>query len=202
MNNIFPTAYLPDIKYVALFLKETAPQIELFETYQKQSCRTRCNVMTANGLQTMTVPIVKTNGNHTMTKDIAISYQEPWQQIHQRCMEAAYRKTPYFEYYFPYLEKAFTTRFDTLVELNEFCLKFILKVLKINKEIVYTEDFEPIASPDDYRVALSKWSPEGTSFPKYYQVFADRQPFVSNLSVIDLIFNEGPESINYLNSLV
>ena len=202
MNNIFPTAYLPDIKYVALFLKETAPQIELFETYQKQSCRTRCNVMTANGLQTMTVPIVKTNGNHTMTKDIAISYKEPWQQIHQRCMEAAYRKTPYFEYYFPYLEKAFTTRFDTLVELNEFCLKFILKVLKINKEIVYTEDFEPIASPDDYRVALSKWSPEDTSFPKYYQVFADRQPFVSNLSVIDLIFNEGPESINYLNSLV
>ena len=202
MNNIFPTAYLPDIKYVALFLKETAPQIELFETYQKQSCRTRCNVMTANGLQTMTVPIVKTNGNHTMTKDIAISYKEPWQQIHQRCMEAAYRKTPYFEYYFPYLEKAFTTRFDTLVELNEFCLKFILKVLKINKEIVYTEDFEPIASPDDYRVALSKWSPEGTSFPKYYQVFADRQPFVSNLSVIDLIFNKGPESINYLNSLV
>ena len=202
MNNNFPTAYLPDIKYVALFLKETAPQIELFETYQKQSCRTRCNVMTANGLQTMTVPIVKTNGNHTMTKDIAISYKEPWQQIHQRCMEAAYRKTPYFEYYFPYLEKAFTTRFDTLVELNEFCLKFILKVLKINKEIVYTEDFEPIASPDDYRVALSKWSPEGTSFPKYYQVFADRQPFVSNLSVIDLIFNKGPESINYLNSLV
>jgi hypothetical protein len=202
VNNIFPTAYLPDIKYVALFLKETAPQIELFETYQKQSCRTRCNVMTANGLQTMTVPIVKTNGNHTMTKDIAISYKEPWQQIHQRCMEAAYRKTPYFEYYFPYLEKAFTTRFDTLVELNEFCLKFILKVLKINKEIVYTEDFKPIASPDDYRVALSKWSPEGSSFPKYYQVFADRQPFVSNLSVIDLIFNEGPESINYLNSLV
>jgi hypothetical protein len=70
--------------------------------------------------------------------------------------------------------------------------------LKINKEIVYTEDFEPIASPDDYRVALSKWSPEKTNFPKYYQVFADRQPFVSNLSVIDLIFNEGPEAINYL----
>ena len=158
--------------------------------------------MTANGLQTLTVPIVKTNGNHTLTKDIAISYREPWQQIHQRCLEAAYRKTPYFEYFFPYLEKAFSARFDALIELNEFCLKFILKVLKINKEIVYTEDFEPIASPDDYRVALSKWSPEGTSFPKYYQVFADRQPFVSNLSVIDLIFNEGPESINYLNSLV
>ena len=199
MNNIFPTSYLPDIQYVALFLKNEAPKIELFETYQKQSCRTRCNVMTANGLQTLTVPIVKTNGNHTMTKDITISYKEPWQQIHQRCLEAAYRKTPYFDYYFPYLEPAFSTKFEKLVELNEFCLKFILKVFKINKEIVYTEDFEPISDKEDYRIKLSKWSPDSTDFPKYYQVFSDRQPFVSNLSVIDLIFNEGPEAINYLN---
>lgn len=158
--------------------------------------------MTANGLQTLTVPIVKTNGNHTMTKDIAISYREPWQQIHQRCLEAAYRKTPYFEYYFPYLEKAFSTKFDTLMELNEFCLKFILKVLKINKEIVYTEDFSPIQDSNDYRVSLSKWSPNSTNFPKYYQVFEDRQPFVSNLSVIDLIFNEGPSSVSYISSLI
>ena len=176
--------------------------IELFETYQKQSCRTRCNVMTANGLQTLTVPIIKTNGSHTLTKDIAISYKEPWQQIHQRCLEAAYRKTPYFEYYFPYLEKAFSTRFDTLIELNEFCLRFILKVLKINKEIVYTNDFEPIKDANDFRVSLSKWSPEKTSFPQYYQVFADRQPFVSNLSVIDLLFNEGPEAVDYLADIV
>ena len=199
MNSIVPTSYLPDIQYLALFLNNDAPCIELFETYQKQSCRTRCNVMTANGLQTLTVPIVKTNGNHTLTKDIAISYKEPWQQIHQRCLEAAYRKTPYFEYYFPYLEKAFTTQFDKLIDLNEFCLKFILKVLKVKKEIVYTEDFEPITDTEDYRVKLSKWSPEMTNFPKYYQVFDDRQPFVSNLSVIDLIFNEGPEAVNYLN---
>ena len=157
--------------------------------------------MTANGLQTLTVPIVKTNGNHTLTKDIAISYREPWQQIHQRCLEAAYRKTPYFEYYFPYLEKAFSTRFDTLIELNEFCLKFILKVLKINKEIVYTEDFSPISDANDYRIALSKWSPESTNFPKYYQVFEDRQPFVSNLSVLDLIFNEGPEARSYIDRI-
>ena len=199
MNNIFPTSYLPDIQYVALFLKNEAPKIELFETYQKQSCRTRCNVMTANGLQTLTVPIVKTNGNHTMTKDITISYKEPWQQIHQRCLEAAYRKTPYFDYYFPYLEQAFSMKFDRLVDLNEFCLKFILKVLKINKEIIYTEDFEPISDNEDFRVKLSKWLPELTDFPKYYQVFEDRQPFVSNLSIIDLIFNEGPEAVNYLH---
>lgn len=200
MNNIFPTSYLPDIQYVALFCQNEAPRIELYETYQKQSCRTRCNVMTANGLQTLSVPILKTNGNHTLTKDIAISYKEPWQQIHQRCLEAAYRKTPYFDYYFPYLEQAFSMKFNRLIELNEFCLRFILKVLKINKEIVYTEDFEPISDNEDYRVKLSKWSSESTGFPKYYQVFEDRQPFVSNLSIIDLIFNEGPEAVTYLKN--
>lgn len=200
MNNIFPTSYLPDIQYVALFCQNEAPRIELYETYQKQSCRTRCNVMTANGLQTLSVPILKTNGNHTLTKDIAISYKEPWQQIHQRCLEAAYRKTPYFDYYFPYLEQAFSMKFNRLIELNEFCLKFILKVLKINKEIIYTEDFEPILDNEDYRIKLSKWSSESTGFPKYYQVFEDRQSFVSNLSIIDLIFNEGPEAVTYLKN--
>lgn len=198
--SIFPTSYLPDIQYVALFCKDDMPEIEIFETYLKQSCRNRCNVMTANGLQTLTVPVVKTGGNHTLTKDIAISYREPWQQIHRRCLEAAYRKSPFFDYYFPYLEKAFTQKFDTLIELNDFCLNFILKILKINKIIKHTEDFKPIADNDDYRVSLSKWSPNATHFPQYYQVFADRQPFVSNLSVIDLLFNEGPASFEYLNS--
>jgi len=202
MNDVFPTAYMPDIQWVASFLKAENPNIEIFETYQKQSCRTRCNVMTANGLQTLTVPVVKTNGNHTMTRDVVISYKEPWQQIHRRCLEAAYRKSPYFDHYFPYLEKAFLTRFETLIELNEFCLRFILKVLKINKEIQYTEYYSKDVSPkEDYRILLSKWSPEMTGFPKYYQVFGDRQPFVSNLSVLDLIFNEGTESIDYLTNL-
>ncbi len=201
MSDIFPTAYLPDIRYMSLFLKSEAPKIEIFETYQKQSCRTRCSVMTANGLQTLTVPIVKINGNHTMTKDIAISYKEPWQQIHQRCLESAYRKTPYFDYYFPYLEKAYSTRFDTLIELNEFCMSFIFKTLKIRRQIAYTDDYEPISDRDDYRIILSKWTRNDTSFPRYYQVFSDRQPFVSNLSVIDLLFNEGPAALQYISGL-
>lgn len=186
---------------MSLFLKSEAPKIEIFETYQKQSCRTRCSVMTANGLQTLTVPIVKINGNHTMTKDIAISYKEPWQQIHQRCLESAYRKTPYFDYYFPYLEKAYSTRFDTLIELNEFCMSFIFKTLKIRRQIAYTDDYEPISDRDDYRIILSKWARNDTSFPRYYQVFSDRQPFVSNLSVIDLLFNEGPAALQYISGL-
>ena len=191
---IFPTAYLPSIEYMSLFLKDEYPSIEIFETYQKQSCRTRTNVMTANGVQTLTIPVIKTNGNHTLTKDIEISYKESWQQVHLRCLESAYRKSAYFDYYFPYFEKIYKNKFSTLVELNDYCLKVILKLLKVKKEHSFTEDFERMIDNNDYRISLSKGSNK-TEMKPYYQVFADRHGFIPNLSIVDLLFNEGGNSI-------
>ena len=197
MSQIFPTAYLPSIEYISLFLKAENASVELFETYQKQSCRTRTNVMTANGIQTLTIPVIKTNGNHTLTKDIEISYKESWQQIHLRCLESAYRKSAYFDYYFPYFEKIYKQKFNTLIELNDFCLKTILKILKTKKEYSFTTDFEKIINEDDYRISLSKGTNKIEMKP-YYQVFADRHGFIPNLSIVDLLFNEGPNSIHNL----
>lgn len=197
MSQIFPTAYLPSIEYISLFLKAEDASIELFETYQKQSCRTRTNVMTANGIQTLTIPVIKTNGNHTLTKDIEISYKESWQQIHLRCLESAYRKSAYFDYYFPYFEKIYKQKFNTLVEINEFCLKTILKIIKVKKDYSYTTDFERIVDENDYRISLSKGTNKIEMKP-YYQVFADRHGFIPNLSIVDLLFNEGPNSIHNL----
>lgn len=198
MSQIFPTAYLPSIQYVSLFLKAEYASIELFETYQKQSCRTRTNVMTANGIQILTVPVIKVNGNHTLTKDIEISYKESWQQVHLRCLESAYRKSAYFDYYFPYFEKIYKQRFNTLIELNDYSLKVILKLIKVKKEYSYTEDFEKITDNNDYRISLSKSDANKIEMIPYYQVFADRHGFISNLSIVDLLFNEGNNSINNL----
>ena len=197
MSHIFPTAYLPSIEYISLFLKTEDASIELFETYQKQSCRTRSNVMTANGIQTLTIPVIKINGNHTLTKDIEISYKESWRQIHLRCLESAYRKSAYFDYYFPYFEKIYRQKFNTLVELNDFCLKTILKILKAKKDYSFTTDFERIVDENDYRISLSKGTNKIEMKP-YYQVFADRHGFIPNLSIVDLLFNEGPNSVNNL----
>ena len=199
MSLIFPTAYLPSIEYVSLFLKTDNVSIELYETYQKQSCRTRCNVMTANGIQTLTIPVTKTNGNHTLTKDIEISYKESWQQTHIRCLESAYRKSAYFDYYFPYFEKIYKEKFNTLIELNDFCLKIILKLLKVKKEYSYTEDFEKIVDNNDLRISLSKNNYNNFEMKPYYQVFADRHGFISNLSIVDLLFNEGSNSVYNLD---
>ena len=198
---LFSTAYFPCISYMARFLSENDPMIEIFETYHKQTYRNRCNVMTANGVQHLSVPVIKVNGNHTMTKDIAISHKEHWQQIHRRCLESAYKASPYFDHYYDYLKPIFETRFDRLVELNDTALEAVLKILKIPKKIIHTTDYVHTAE-NDFREAFSPKAPsELNGFPQYYQVFGTKIPFEPDLSVLDLLFNEGPETINVIASV-
>ncbi|MBR3711546.1 MAG: WbqC family protein [Bacteroidales bacterium] len=197
---LFTTAYFPSISYMARFLKEDAPVIEVWETYHKQTYRNRCRVMTANGVESLSVPVVKVNGNHTMTKDIAISHVEPWQQIHRRCLESAYKAAPYFDHYYDYLKPLFETRFEKLIELNDAALLAVLKMLKTKKEIIHTTDYIH-ETDNDLREAFSpKAIPNPESFPQYYQVFSAKFPFTPDLSVLDLIFNEGPEAVTYLDT--
>ncbi|MBO6025856.1 MAG: WbqC family protein [Bacteroidales bacterium] len=189
---IFSTAYFPCISYMARFLADSSPVIEVYETYHKQTYRNRCRVMTANGVENLSVPVVKVNGNHTMTKDVMISYKEHWQQIHRRCLESAYKAAPYFDHYYDHLRPIFETRFERLVDLNDAALKAVLKMLKTQKEIVHTTDYVHIIE-NDFREAFSpKVNPDPNAFPEYYQVFSNKYPFTPNLSILDLLFNEGP----------
>lgn len=195
---LFTTAYFPSISYMARFLAEDEPLIEICETYHKQTYRNRCRVMTANGVESISVPVIKVNGNHTMTKDIAISPIEPWQHIHSRCLESAYKASPYFDHYYDYLSPIFEDRFERLVDLNDAALKAVLKMLKVKKEIVYTSDYIR-ESENDLREAFSPKKPFDTSlFPTYYQVFSEKCPFAADLSILDLVFNLGPEAMDYL----
>ena len=199
---LFTTAYFPSISYMARFLIEDAPVIEIWETYHKQTYRNRCRVMTANGVESLTVPVVKVNGNHTMTKDVAISTIEPWQHIHSRCLESAYKASPYFDHYYDYLRPIFEGHFDRLIDLNYAALQAVLKMLKTKKEIAHTTDYVREAE-NDLREAFSPKKALDTSlFPTYYQVFSEKFPFAPDLSVLDLVFNEGPEAVGYLRRLV
>ena len=198
---LFTTAYFPSISYMARFLAEDAPVIEVFETYHKQTYRNRCRVMTANGVESLSVPVIKVNGNHTMTKDMAISPIEPWQHIHSRCLESAYKASPYFDHYYDYLRPIFEGHFERLIDLNDAALKAVLKILKVKKEIVHTTDYVREAE-NDLREAFSPKKPfEASLFPTYYQVFSEKYPFAPDLSVLDLVFNEGPEAMAYLRRL-
>ena len=198
---LFTTAYFPSISYMARFLAEDAPVIEVFETYHKQTYRNRCRVMTANGVESLSVPVIKVNGNHTMTKDMAISPIKPWQHIHSRCLESAYKAAPYFDHYYDYLRPIFEGHFDRLIDLNDAALKAVLKILKVKKEIVHTTDYVREAE-NDLREAFSPKKPFVSNlFPAYYQVFSEKYPFAPDLSVLDLVFNEGPEAMEYLRRL-
>ena len=198
---LFTTAYFPSISYMARFLQEDAPLIEVYETYHKQTYRNRCRVMTANGVESLSVPVVKVNGNHTMTKDIAISYDLPWQHIHCRCLESAYKAAPYFDHYYDYLRPVFEGHFYRLIDLNDAALKAVFKMLKVNKEIVHTTDYVH-ETENDLRETFSPKKPfDNSLFPTYYQVFSEKFPFAPDLSVLDLIFNEGPKAMRYLQSL-
>ena len=199
---LFTTAYFPSISYMARFLQEDAPVIEIWETYHKQTYRNRCRVMTANGVESLSVPVVKVNGNHTMTKDVAISTTEPWQHIHSRCLESAYKASPYFDHYYDYLRPVFEGHFDRLIDLNDAALQAVLKMLKTKKGIVHTTDYVREAE-NDLREAFSpKKNVDASLFPTYYQVFSEKFPFAPDLSVLDLVFNEGPEAVEYLRRLV
>ena len=186
---------------MARFLAEDDTVIEVYETYHKQTYRNRCRVMTANGVESLSVPVVKVNGNHTMTKDILVSYQEPWQQVHRRCLESAYKAAPYFDHYYDYVRPVFENQFERLIDLNDTALKAILKTLKTNKEIIHTEDYVREAEKDFRETFSPKKLNNPDLFPSYYQVFNTKFPFAPDLSILDLLFNEGPESLPYLLTL-
>ena len=198
MSTLFTTAYFPSIGYMKLFLQAEQPEIEIWDTYHKQTFRNRCQVMTANGVQALSVPVKKVNGNHTMTKDMVISPVEPWQQIHRRCLESAYKASPYFDHYYDYIAPIFESNFERLIDVNDTALKAIFKMLKISKEIIYTTDYIH-ESENDFRDLLSSKNADlELQFPPYYQVFCNKFPFAPDLSILDLIFNEGPDAKNYL----
>lgn len=199
---IIPTAYFPSIEWcaVAFFCKNH--EIEIHETYFKQTTRNHCNIATSNGLMRISVPIKKPFGTKTKTKDILVDNSQAWQTHHYRSIETAYNRSSFFLFYKDDLQKIFNTNFQYLIDLNHSTIELIAKWLKIDFEINYTADFvKPIEIEDKStfssfkKIEIDKLN---SSTPEYYQVFCDKNGFLPKLSFLDLIFNTGPEAVYYL----
>ncbi len=200
---LLSTAYMPPIEYFAALVHAKSVYIETHETYLKQSYRNRVEIYSANGKMDLSIPIHKINGNHTLTKDIEISYTDNWNKKHWKAIESAYNKSPYFLYYRDELEHFFINKYETLLNLNTELLQFLLKKLRISALIGFTEEFFA-ESPDNYIDLRWKIHPKqvsGIQFEPYWQVFDAKHGFISNLSIIDLLFNLGPDSRDYLNQV-
>lgn len=200
---LFATAYFAPIAYYAKLAQYETVFIEQMETFPKQTYRNRTVIATANGLLPLIVPIIRTNGNHTLTKDIVISYKENWNIRHLRAIESAYNASPYFLYYRDAIEKILLSHYERLIDLNNDLTNLLLKKLKVESSLIPTKDFEPTnTTKKDYRWSFSvKDSYTTEQFPAYDQVFAANSPFYPNISILDLLFNLGPEAKDYLASI-
>lgn len=200
MSILVTTAYLPPASYMAEVLRTDEVVIEVTETYQKQTLRNHCAIYGPNGRQILSIPVVKVNGNHTRTKDIRISEHQPWQRIHWRSITTAYNNSPFFLFYQDLLAPFYEKKFNFLVDWNMELLILMLRILKVERHISMTSTYEP--SPE--RISDLRWklNQENKVIPaniqRYTQVFESRHGFIIDLSVIDLVFNLGPEANDYI----
>jgi len=200
---LLSTAYLPPIQYFSKLKKYKEVSIEYHEHFPKQTYRSRCHIYGANGILKLSVPIIH-SGERTSIKDINISYSDNWQKLHWKSIESAYRCSPYFEFY----EREFAPfysdkKFETLIDLNNGLTQLILRLLKIDARVTPTNEyFKEITDGIDLRNVISPKVPFNTDrdfvSQQYIQVFGNKHGFIPNLSVVDLLFNEGPYAINFL----
>jgi len=193
------TAYLPPIEYFAKVSQADEIQIEAEENFLKQTYRNRCYILSAHGTQLLTVPVHSDSYHKTNIKDIKIDYSKRWQQVHLRAMVASYNSSPFFEYYFENIEKIISKNHKFLLEQNTELTLSILKMLKIENKIFYSSVFKPVTDEaNDFRYKISPKINSQFAIKKYPQVFNNIELFNPGLSILDLIFNMGPESVNYL----
>jgi WbqC-like protein len=195
---VFSIAYLPPVAWFQKIKQDTCVYIEQHEHYTKQSYRNRCNVLGANGVLSLSIPVVATHDKQLIS-DVKISYDEKWQQQHWRTIESAYRNTPYFIYYADALKSFYQKKYDFLFEYNIELIQLLMKNFKLNTDIKFTETYDTLDYANDYRNSIHpKKEIAETAFKPYPQLFNEGQPFKANLSSIDLLFNTGPNAKEYL----
>lgn len=203
MKVLAPIGYFPPISYFAWFLRH-GMQIETKEHFVKQTLRNRCTIMGANGPLHLLVPRTKTTERQTIEHSL-IHNETDWKRLHWRSLEAAYRKSPYFEYYEDELLPFFETEHTHHLAAGLRSIELVCSLMNIDLNYELTSEYEVEPTSIDLRSAWNKQeysaAPPITDFPEYIQVFRDRHAFVPDLSILDLLFCVGPQSLDYLNSL-
>lgn len=200
MTALLQTTYFGPIQWYQKLYRFDNCMIEQYDSYQKQTYRNRCVIATANGLQALTVPVEHTDEIKMLTKDLRISDHNQWRRIHWNALQSAYSESPFFDYYADDLHPFFEQKCDYLVDFNEAIRQKVCELIDIHPQVEYTKDYAT-EHPHDYREVIHAKHPlpDPDFQPKtYWQVFQQKHGFQQNLSILDLLFCMGPESIYYL----
>lgn len=197
---IHPT-YFPNVAHFSAMVQADTVTFEWDDNFQKQTYRNRCYVYGANGKLSLNIPVIHSQKDRQKYRMVQIQNSEKWQRNHWKSLESAYRTSPYFEFYEDDLKFLFEKPADNLYDFNLLCIETICDCLQINLKIEKSEAFEKNPShKTDYRFLVNAKQEKQFYLDNYIQVFADKHGFIENLSILDLLFNEGPNSINYLES--
>jgi hypothetical protein len=198
---IHPT-YFPSISHFVAIVQADTITFEIEDNFQKQTNRNRTYIYSPNGIQLLNIPVKHSSESHQKTKDVKIETDFDWQKQHFKSLEAAYRSSPFFEYFEDDIYPIFEKKHTFLLDLNFEVFELILKCLRM--KLAYqttTEFFKEVDNTTvlDYRY-LANGKKDSNQFEAYPQVFQEKQGFINNLNILDLLFNEGKFALDYLKT--
>lgn len=197
---IHPT-YLPTIAHFVAMSQAETVTFEMADNFQKQTYRNRTYIYGANGKLLLNIPVIHTQKKRQYYVDVIVHNEENWQRNHWKSLESAYKTSPFFEFYEDDLKPLFEEPVSNLLDFNLKCFHIICECLQLELEINKTTTFEKESSNlTDLRYLAKAKGEKAPDFESYTQVFDDKHGYMNNLSILDLLFNEGPNAVNYLQS--
>ena len=195
---VLPCCYLAPVSHYSAYYRADEVRLEVCDHFTKQTLRNRCWIDSPSGPLALTIPVVKTDGK-TMMRDIRISDHGNWRHQHWVALESSYRQSPFFEYYADDFAPFYEKKWEFLADFNEELMALVASLLDIQKPVSRTMTYEANEAngANGANGAYEAYEANGTVRP-YYQVFASRHGFLPDLSIVDLLFNLGPEGVLWL----
>ena len=201
MKIIIHPTYFPNIAHFVALTKANDITFEVDDNFLKQTYRNRTYIYGANGKLALNIPVIHTQKNRHKYRDVKIFNDTKWQELHWKSLLSAYRTSPFFEFYEDELQPLFRMKTDYILDYNLKCFEVICECLQLDLKISKSEVYQKtLENTSDYRFLVNAKKEHPQSFDTYTQVFNEKHGFIPNLSILDLLFNEGPNAVNYLES--
>jgi hypothetical protein len=201
MDIVLHPTYFPGISHCIGMAGAASITFEVCDNFQKQTYRNRTYIYGANGRLLLNIPVIHTQRDRKLYRDVKIANNNRWQDIHWKSIQSAYRASPFFEFYKDDLRPLFQLKAVYLMDFNFRCLEKICHCLEWNMEFEKTTEYQKVIKDKiDLRDLVNAKKEQEFHFSHYTQVFSGNHGFIGNLSILDLLFNEGPNTLHYLQS--